>query len=112
MAGNVNYDTLQTTTLEMYCERTLRDNIFDSNAFFKLLKEKSQTTVKGGNILLEPVIYGRNDTAGSYSGYDALTATPQEGFTNAQFAWKQNFAGIIISGLEDDIQNQGESAVI
>lgn len=112
MAGNVNYDTLQTTTLEMYCEKTLRDNIFDSNAFLKLLKEKAQTTVKGGNILLEPVVYGRNDTAGSYSGYDQLPATPQEGFTNAQFSWKQLVTGIIISGLEDDIQNVGESAVI
>lgn len=110
--GNINYDTLQTTTLVKYAERTLRDNIFDSNAFFKLLKEKNSVPVEGGQVIVEPILYGRNSTAGSYSGYDALTATPQEGITNAQFAWKQEFAGIIISGLEDDIINVGESAVI
>lgn len=110
--GNANYDTLQTTTLEKYAERTLRDNIFDSNAFFKLIKEKGNTTLDGGQIIIEPVLYGRNSTAGSYSGYDTLSATPQEGISSAQFAWKQNYAGIIISGLEDDIQNVGETAVI
>lgn len=112
MAGNTNYDTLQTTTLEKYAEKTLRDNIFDSNAFFKLIKERGNTTLDGGQLILEPILYGRNSTAGSYSGYDALSATPQEGITAAQFAWKQNYAGIIISGLEDDIQNVGETAVI
>lgn len=110
--GNANYDTLQTTTLEKYAEKTLKDNIFDSNAFFKLIKEKGNTTLDGGQIILEPILYGRNSTAGSYSGYDSLSAVPQEGITSAQFAWKQNYAGIIISGLEDDIQNVGESAVI
>jgi hypothetical protein len=112
MAGNTNFDTLQTTTLEKYAEKTLRDNIFDSNAFFKLIKERGNTTLDGGQLILEPILYGRNSTAGSYSGYDALSATPQEGITAAQFAWKQNYAGIIISGLEDDIQNVGETAVI
>lgn len=110
--GNVNFDTLQTTTLIKYAERTLRDNIFDSNAFFKLLKEKNQVPLDGGQVITEPILFGRNTTAGSYSGYDTLTATPQEGITQAQFAWKQNFAGIIISGLEDDIVNVGEPAVI
>jgi len=112
VSGNANYDTLQTTTLEKYAELVLRDNIFDSNAFFKMMKEKGNVTLDGGQIILEPILYGRNSTAGSYSGYDSLSATPQEGITTAQFAWKQNFVGIIISGLEDDIQNVGETAVI
>src|SRR3954470_18911550 len=110
--GNANFDTLQTTTLVKYAERTLRDNIFDSNALFKLLKEKNLTPLDGGQVVLEPVLFGRNSTAGSYSGYDTLSATPQEGISAAQFAWKQNYAGIIISGLEDDIVNVGETAVI
>lgn len=112
MPGNPNYDTLQTTTLEKYASRTLRDNIFDSNAFFKLIKERGNTTLDGGQVILEPILYGRNTTAGSYRGYDALASSPQEGITAAQFDWKQNYVGIIISGLEDDIQNVGETAVI
>jgi len=111
-SGNANYDTLQTTTLIKYAEKTLRDNIFDSNAFFKLIKERGGTDLDGGQVVLEPILYGRNASAGSYRGYDPLSATPQEGITNAQFDWKQNYVGIIISGLEDDIQNVGESQVI
>jgi hypothetical protein len=112
--GNTNYDTLQTTTLEKYAQKTLRDNIFDSSAFFRLIKERGGVTLEGGSVILEPILAGKTSATnvGSYSGYDTLPTDPQSGITAAQFSWKQLFASIIISGLEDDVQNTGEAAVI
>jgi len=112
MPGNSNYDVINTVTLEKYAEKTLRDNIFDSNAFFKLIKERRNVTLDGGSKIVEPILFGRNGTAGSYSGYDALSNAPQGGISQAEFSWKQNYASVIISGLEDEVQNVGEAAVI
>lgn len=112
MAGNPSYDSLQTTTLQKYAERTLRDQIFDSSAFLRLLKERRNITLDGGQIILEPILFTKNNTAGSYGSYDNFTNTPQGGLSAAQFPWKQNYASVIISGLENDVQNVGETAVI
>lgn len=112
MPGNSNYDAINTVTLETYAETTLRDNIFDSSAFLRLMKERRHVTTKGGSKVLEPIMFGRNSTAGSYSGYDPLDNAPQSGLTNAEFQWKQNYASVIISGLEDEVQNTGDSAVL
>lgn len=112
MAGNSNYDVINTVTLEKYAEHTLRDNIFDSSAFLRLIKEKRNVQLDGGSKIVEPIMFGRNGTAGSYSGYDGLSNSPQGGVSQAEFAWKQNYASVIISGLEDEIQNVGEAAVI
>ena len=112
MAGNTNYDVINTVTLEKYAEHTLRDQIFDSSAFLRLIKERRNVQLDGGSKIVEPLMFGRNGTAGSYSQYDALSNTPQGGISQAEFAWKQNYASVIISGLEDEVQNTGEEAVI
>src|SRR5574341_82655 len=102
MVGNSNYDVINTVTLETYAQTTLQDQIFDSSAFFRRVREKNGITVNGGSKITSPIVFGRNSTAGSYSGYDALTNAPQGGFSQAEFAWKQNYASVIISGLEDE----------
>jgi len=94
MAGNANFDTLATSTLVKYADKQLIDNIFQSNALFYLLagnedvrKAGSQTykELDGGRVIVEPLLYALNSTAGSYDGYDTLDTDPQGGMTNAEF---------------------------
>jgi hypothetical protein len=48
---------------------------------------------------------------GSYSGYDSLSLTPQEGISAAEYEWKQYAASISISGIEE-AKNNGEQEII
>ncbi|CAB4171165.1 hypothetical protein UFOVP914_1, partial [uncultured Caudovirales phage] len=50
-------------------------------------------------------------TVGSYSGYETLSLTPQEGISAAEFEWKQYAASIAISGIEE-AKNNGEQEII
>lgn len=103
---DVNLGQMLSTTLKKY-RPTLTDNIHESNAIFYALKEKGAIkTEDGGERIVEPLMYGTNDTAGSYDGYDQLDVTPQEGIDAAEFNWKQYSASITISGKQIR-QNKG-----
>jgi hypothetical protein len=67
--------------------------------------------LNGGTKIVEPLIYGQNSTVGSYSGYETLSLTPQEGISAAEFEWKQYAASIAISGIEE-AKNNGEQEII
>jgi hypothetical protein len=67
--------------------------------------------LNGGTKIVEPLIYGQNSTVGSYSGYDSIALTPQEGISAAEFDWKQYAASISISGIEE-AKNNGEQEII
>lgn len=106
-----NVGVILSTTLKKY-QKTLTDNIFKSNATFFQLKQNNGTrTEDGGERIVEPVMYGTNSTARSYSGYETLDVTPQTGIDSAEFNWKQYSASISISGLEER-QNSGTSRII
>lgn len=110
--GNANYQTtLLTMTLEKFLSDKAADSIFQSTPLIDVLKSRSKTTVKGGIKLLEPLMYGKNTTVGSYQGYDPIDVTPQEGFTNAEFEWKEYAGSLAVSQRELDI-NQGEAAML
>lgn len=57
------------------------------------------------------LMYEKNSTARSYSGYEQLDTTPQEGITSAEYNWKQYSASIAISGKEE-AQNAGPQRII
>lgn len=100
-----NVGVLLSTTLKKY-RKTLIDNIHKSNAVFYWLKEHSAVKeVDGGERISVPLMYGKNDTAKSYSGYESLDTTPQDGIDSAEFNWKQYSASISISGKEERINN-------
>lgn len=110
-AGNSNYDQLFSTTLRKYTPR-LEENIFTKRPLTYWLTTKERTrTVDGGTRIVEPLLYGLNDTVSSYSMYDTLDITPQTGITAAEYTWKQIAVSVAIAGLEEAI-NSGESAVI
>lgn len=111
MAGNANFDALLSTTLKNYMPK-LEDNVFSARAFWFWLTSKGRTRDEdGGAKIVEPLIYGQNDTVGSYAGYDNIPTTPQEGISAAEYDWKQFGASIAISGIEE-FQNGGEHKVI
>jgi len=111
VAGNSNYSTdVLSTTLEKFAQKQLVDNIFQSSALMSKMKA-NQKPCDGGALILEPLMYVKNSTAGSYSGYDLLDTTPQTIATNAQFNWKEYAVSVSISGLEET-QNKGEAAAI
>lgn len=110
--GPANVDALLSTTLAAIPRKKFADNIFTKIPFFMWLKKKSKLMVEGGANLVLPLMYGKNATSKSYSGYGLIDTTPQEGLTAASYIWAQYAATISISGLEDRIQNVGDKAII
>ena len=109
--ANPNFDALLSTTLANYRDK-LTDNVFSARPLTYWLMDKGRIrTESGGTKLVEQLIYGENTTVKSYSGYETLTLTPQEGISAAEYDWKQYAASIAISGIEE-AKNNGEHAII
>jgi hypothetical protein len=109
--ADANVGTILSTTLKNY-RKTLIDNIHKSQAVWLFLKDNGGMREEdGGERIVEPLMYGKNSTAGSYSGYDALDTTPVEGIDSAEYNWKQYSVSISISGKEER-QNAGTSRII
>lgn len=99
-------DAFLTTTLAEYLT-TLQDNIFDDVPLLSYLNGKlgkavngAKRTLKGGERIVEPLLYGRNSTAKSYAGAEQLNTAIQDGITNAVFDWAQYSVAISITGLQ------------
>ena len=111
VAANSNFDNLLTTTLANY-RKTLTDNVFTARPLTYTLMEKGRIRMlNGGTKIVEPLIYGLNSTVGSYSGYDSIALTPQEGISAAEFEWRQYAGSISISGIEE-AKNNGDQEII
>ncbi len=111
MAGNASFDALLSTTLANY-RKQLTDNVFTARPLTYFLMDKGRIRMlDGGTKIVEPLIYGQNSTVASYSGYDTLSLTAQEGITAAEYDWKQYAVSIAISGIEE-AKNNGEAAVL
>ena len=111
MAGNPNFDALLSTTLQNY-RPTLVDNIFTARVLLEHMNSRGRIVMEeGGSQIVEPLVYAQNNTVGSYSGYDAIDLTPQEGISAAEYDWKQLAASIAISGIEE-AKNRGTEAII
>jgi hypothetical protein len=109
--ANPNFDTLVTTTLKNY-RKQLADNITGHQALFYLLKQRGYFEERdGGETLVEPLLTGENSTVSSYSGYDILDTTPQEGLTACEVDWKQIAGSVSINGREE-FQNMGSKTKI
>lgn len=109
--SNPAFSTLVATTLQNYMPR-LADNITNKQALWYQLKERGFVTkAKGGTSIVEPLMVGRNNTVKSYSGYDIIDTSPQQGLSAAEYLWKQIAGSLSISG-EEKFKNSGKSAVI
>jgi hypothetical protein len=110
-SANTNFDALLSTTLANYRSQ-LTDNVFTARPLTYFLMDKGRIRMlNGGTKIVEPLIYGTNSTVKSYSGYDSVALTAQEGISAAEYDWKQYAASIAISGIEEG-KNNGEQEII
>ncbi len=104
------WDDILSTTLHNY-HKTLTDNVFNSRPLLNYYMSNGRVkTLSGGISIVEPVIYTEGE-ADSYAEWQQLQVTPQTTATAAQFDWKQLFATITISGLEE-AQNNGKEQIL
>lgn len=102
-------DVLSTTMHNHH--KTFTDNIFNSRPLLHYFMDKGRVKiVNGGVSIVEPVIYKTGDAA-SYGQWDAVAVTPVNTVTAAQYDWKQLYATIAISGLEE-AQNNSKEAIV
>lgn len=104
------FDDVLSTTLAKWVRSELADNIMNSNALFYSLRDRAKS-VSGGTYLEEPLMTGKSTATGSYSGYEQLNVSAQQGIALAEYNWKQYYASITIDGLSES-QNSGDSRVI
>jgi len=105
-----NFDVLVTTTLDKVRAK-LTDQISTENVLLAWLQSKARVTLDGGTVIRRPLLFAFNDTVGSYSGYDLIDVTPQEGIGWAEYPWKQHAGSVVISGEEVE-KNDGEAQLI
>lgn len=87
------------------------DNIFDSNPLLQRARKKFYTKVEGGTSILQPLNYAQISASGWYAGADTLDTTDNDVFTAAEYSWKQIYANISISRM-DELKNSGDAAIL
>ena len=104
------WNDILSTTMHNY-HKTLTDNIFNSRPLLNYLMSNGRVKkISGGISIVEPIIYVEGD-ADSYAEWDTVTVKPVNTATAAQFDWKQLYATIAISGLEE-AQNNGKEMIV
>lgn len=104
------WDTILSTTMHNY-RKSLTDNIFLSRPLLEYLMSKGRVrTIDGGISIVEPLLLGPGE-ANSYGPWQQIQVNAVAGISAAQFTWKQLYATIIISGLEE-AQNNGKEQMI
>src|SRR3989304_6360513 len=102
----LTFDQLSATAYKNH-QKTLVDNIMKKIAVLAYLKRAGKVERSGGGItIVEPLLYGVNTTAKSYSGRDIIDTTPQDGITAAEYTPK-NIAVTIEITKEQEDQNKG-----
>lgn len=109
-SANPNFDALATTTLNNY-SKTLEDNVFADRPLLAFLNKKKELKSSPGAHIQKPLLTGKNTTVKSYSMYDTLDISAQEGISTALYDWKSIAVTVAIAGEEED-KNSGEAALI
>lgn len=91
--------------------KKLADNIFDSNPGIRRLKQKSYEKLDGGTSIMVPLNYAQTTASGWYTGADALSTADNENISAAEYNWKQLYANITITRL-DELKNSGDAQKI
>ncbi len=108
--SNSNFDNIAATTLKNY-QPTFADNVTDNIRLLKFMRSEGAVLTKGGESIVRPLMYRLSGNAGSFSGMDSATTNNEEGFTAAEYDWKQIRDAVVISSLEM-AQNSSKEQVI
>lgn len=109
-AANPNYDQIFATTLAKHRSR-LTDNVWKKRVFTDRLLRSGRIEEDGGTKIVEPLIYQENGTVDTFSGWDRIDLTPQEGISAAEYLWR-SFAGSVAINQDDEDMNSGSSGLI
>jgi len=108
-----SYDALLTTTADkIHKSGAVQDAISTSNVIFKELYDSGKIKKKtvGGEQIRVGLMYQHNGTIDSYSGYDQIDVTPQDGITSMFVPWAQYGGAVSISGIQR-FQNMGKERI-
>ena len=104
------WDAILSTTMHNY-RKSLTDNIFGSRPLLEYLMSKGRVrTIDGGISIVEPLLLGPGE-ANSYGPWQQIQVNAVAGISAAQYPWRQLYATIIISGLEEAQNNGKEQAI-
>lgn len=106
----LTWDQISGITEKKFVKK-MYDNIFDSNPLTKRLKQKSYEKLDGGLSIMVPLNYAQTTASGWYTGADSLSTSDNENITAAEYAWKQIYANISITRL-DELKNSGDAQKI
>lgn len=105
------FDDLASTTMELIRSK-IADAIFDASPTLKMLNATGAFTTAGGGRHIETrLMYAKNNTVGTYHGYDELVTAPTESITAAKYGWKQAAGAVCISGLEERVNSGPEQLI-
>ena len=96
---------------EKYFISKMIDNIFTSNVLLQRARKKWMKKEDGGERIMVPVMYATTTASGWFSGTDTLDTTANDQITSAEFEWKQAYANITITRL-DELKNSGKRAAV
>lgn len=108
-APNVDYGQVSAVTSKYYVKK-LADNVFDKSPLLKRAKEKFYESVNGGDAIVMPLEYADVPSAW-YEGSETLDTSDDDTFTAAEIAWKQAYANITISRIDELKNNSTEKMV-
>lgn len=104
-------DSVLTTSMINFMPQ-LQENVLTNNFLYWWLFTRDRIkTLDGGESIAVPLMYGLNETVKSYSDYDPLDVSPQDGMTPARFQWKQ-LAGTISISRKEERQNAGKTRIM
>lgn len=106
----LTWDQISGITEKKFIKK-LADNIFDSNPGLQRLKKKGLEKLDGGTSIMVPLNYATTSASGWYTGADTLSTADNENITAAEYAWKQIYANISITRL-DELKNSGDAQKI
>lgn len=111
MAGNSNFNTLLSTTINNIIPEYV-DNAFSSKPLLWILQNKGRIQNKAGGVkCVVPLLYAESKNHGSYSGSETFATEDDDELTAAEFDWKQYYGLIKIDGITK-AKNSGKEALI
>ncbi len=106
----LSWDQVSGITEKKFVKK-LYDNVFDSNPLLQRGKKKFYEKLDGGTSIMVPLNYAQTASSGWYNGADVLSTSDNEAITAAEYAWKQIYANITITRL-DELKNSGDAAKV
>jgi hypothetical protein len=103
---------LTTTADKIHASGAVQDAISNSNPLVKKLMDSKSIKKKtvGGDQIRVNLMYQHNGTISSYSGYDTIDVTPQDGITTMYVPWAQYGGAVSISGIQK-FKNMGKEQI-